>query len=99
MPTLVLVTVSALGDDKNKLIRSAALLCEMPSNAGLESGSPPPSQLAVQIVTDHLDRLWALKETVTRLIVKNLVVPSHPPWAQFRAPDWTLPNGVQIWMK
>ncbi|HEY0791187.1 MAG TPA: hypothetical protein VGD78_08995 [Chthoniobacterales bacterium] len=99
MPTLVLVTVSALGDDENKLIRSAALLCEVPASACFAAGASSPAQLAVQIVTDHLDRLWALQETVSRLIVKHLVVPNHPPWAQFRGPDWTLPSGVQIWMK
>ncbi len=97
MSTLVLVTVSAHSGGERKLVRSAALLCEVPAEAPSEPAHAV--QIALHTATEHLDHLWKLQETATGLIVRHLVVPSRPPWAQFRDADVHCPNGVQIWMK
>jgi hypothetical protein len=101
MPILVLVTVSAHSDRARKLVRSAALLFEIPVDEAADPAQVKASatQLAVRSATDRLNQMWNLEQTATGLIVKHLVVPSKPPWAQFRAADWHLPDGVEVWIK
>src|SRR4051794_25794591 len=101
VPTLVLVTVSAYTDRNRKLVRSAALLFEIATvdSADEAQTRTKAAQLAVQSATDQLNRQWNLERTATGLIVRHLVVPSKPPWAQFRAPDWHLGEGVTVWVR
>jgi hypothetical protein len=101
MPILVLVTVSAYSDRARKLVRSAALLFDVPVDepADPTQANAKAAQLAVRSATDRLNEMWNLEETATGLIVKHLIVPSKPPWAQFRAADWHLPGGVEVWVK
>lgn len=101
MPILVLVTVSAYTDRARKLVRSAALLFEMPSDDAVDStqARAKAAQLAVRSATDRLNQMWNLEQTATGLIIKQLIVPSKPPWAQFRDADWHLPEGVEVWIK
>jgi hypothetical protein len=101
MPILVLVTVSAYTDRARKLVRSAALLFEVPADEPADSAQAKAkaAQLAVRSATDRLNQMWDLEQTATGLIIKHLIVPSKPPWAQFRAADWHLPDGVEVWVK
>ena len=101
MPILVLVTVSAHNNQDRKLVRSAALLFEVPQLEAMNEAQArtKAAQLAVRTATDELNRLWDLEQTATGLIIRHLIVPSKPPWAQFRAPDWHLANGVMAWVK
>lgn len=101
MSILVLVTVSAYTDRARKLVRSAALLFEVPVDEPADStqAKAKATQLAVRTATDQLNKMWNLEETATGLIIRQLIVPSKPPWAQFRAADWHLPDGVEVWVK
>ena len=101
MAILVLVTVSAYTDKARKLVRSAALLFEVPADEPADSGQARAraAQLAVRSATDRLNEMWNLEQTATGLIVRHLIVPSKPPWAQFRAADWHLPEGIEVWVK
>ena len=101
MPILVLVTVSAHSDRARKLVRSAALLFEVPAeeSADMTQAKAKAAQLAVSSATDRLNQMWNLEQTATGLIIKHLIIPSKPPWAQFRAPDWHLSDGVEVWVK
>ena len=101
MPILVLVTVSAYTDRARKLVRSAALLFEVPADEAADStqAKAKAAQLAVRSATDRLNETWNLEQTATGLIIKHLIVPSKPPWAQFRSADWHLSDGVEVWVK
>lgn len=101
MVTLVLITVSAHSEKDRKLVRSAALLFEIGTAEPTDEAQTRTraAQLAVRSATDELNRMWNLEQTATGLIIRHLIVPSKPPWAQFRPPDWHLADGVDVWVK